>query len=819
MQTLLQDIRYGLRMMRKKPALTAVMILTLALGVGANIAMFSIVNAVLIRTLHHQSPGRLVRISFDNPAVKSSNVPWSVPELDDVRNSGLFDDVSAACSASVNLTGAKEPERLELLVTNTNYFSMLGTTPQIGRLFGQQDFALGFAPVVVLSDSLWRRSYGADPNVLGRTLHLDNDTYTIIGVLPRDFRHPGTTVSGDVEVFLTAGFAADPLPPPLRRNRLFPGAIGRLKPGIRIEQAQAHLSTLAAKLRHDYQNDYPAPSQWTVNIQALQDSLVRNVRPMLLVLQGAVLLIVLIVSLNIANLLVARASARQQEISIRVALGATRARMIRQMLTESVLLALIGGAAGLCTAWITLRSVLHLVPMYIPRLTEVNIDWRVMSFALLLSLLSGAIFGLAPAFHSVRSTPAFGIREGSRGASYSGRTTRLRDLLIVSQLTLAVVLMVGAGLLLRTLRELLQENPGFNPSHLVTAMIKLPLPNNPKLDPYLDSQRRNNFNRELERHINGIPGVQLGAITSDLPAANQPLYSVVNLEHGTTESFQDLQVELIRVSKDYFRVMQAPIFNGRAFNEDDTDGKPFVAVVDQSTASRYWGSADPINRQFRLGIIPKRPLVTVVGVVHDIKHDGLDVDGVPHIYLPLLQLPGRTMSVVLRTPLAASLLEPQIRREIQSIDPALPVFNVSSMDDVLGVSLAPRRFSADLVGSFAALAMLLASIGIYGLLSYLVSQRSREIGVRMALGARRVDILLLVIRKSALLANIGIVVGLVLSALTASFMATLLYGVRPRDPAVFVLVPVLLEAVVLLASYIPARRASRVDPMRALRES
>src|SRR5271166_1098444 len=362
METLFQDLHYGLRMLRKKPTFTIVAVLTLALGVGANTAIFSIVNAVLLRQLPYRTPDRLVRIVFNSPGVGLRDIPFSVPELDDLRTrSGVFEDVSAIGGGSVNLTGARQPERLEFIVTHPNYFSMLGATPQIGRLLGSQDFALGFASAAVISDGLWRRSYGADPSVLGRTLHLDNDPYTIVGVLPPGFRHPGPTISGNAEVFLTAGFSADPAPKPARSARILPAAIGRLKPGLTLPQAQARLTAMAAELRHDFPADYPARAQWTIEIQSLQESLVGNVRPMLLVLMGAVILIVFMVSLNIANLLLARASGRQQEMAVRQALGASRPRLVRQMLTESILLSVIGGAAGIATAVATLGLVLRFV--------------------------------------------------------------------------------------------------------------------------------------------------------------------------------------------------------------------------------------------------------------------------------------------------------------------------------------------------------------------------------------------------------------------------------------------------------------------------
>ncbi|HME10466.1 MAG TPA: ABC transporter permease [Bryobacteraceae bacterium] len=821
METFFLDIRYGLRMLRKKPAFTLVAILTLALGVGANTAIFSIVNAVLLRSLPYRDPDRLVRILSNNPGVGLRDIPFSVPELDDLRTrSGVFEDVSAIGGGSVNLTGARQPERLEFIVTYPNYFSMLGATPQIGRLLGSQDFALGFASAAVISDGLWRRSYGADPSVLGRTLHLDNDPYTIVGVLPPGFRHPGPTISGNAEVFLTAGFSADPAPKPARGARILPAAIGRLKPGLTLPQAQARLTAMAAELRHDFPADYPARAQWTIEIQSLQESLVGNVRPMLLVLMGAVVLIVFIVSLNIANLLLARASGRQQEMAVRLAMGASRGRMIRQMLTESLLLSLIGGLAGIATAIGTLSFILHFVPSNIPRLSEVNIDWRVLAFALLISLLTGLLFGLVPAIHSSRSDLTLQIREGSRGSGYGAKTGRLRDALIVSELAFAVVLMVGAGLLLRTLRELLQENPGFNPTHVVAANVWLPLPNDPKVDPYLGVARKATFNRELLRRMKAIPGVELAGLTSALPATalNNLDSNALTIEDRPIESSQNLRAEIIRISPDYFRVMQAPLVRGRFFAESDEDGKQRVAIIDETTAHRYWTDRDPLGRRLRFGQDPTQPWMTVVGVVKDIKHDGLDIDGVPHIFVSIYQSGDRQLGVVLRTSLPASLLERQIRREVQSIDPGLPVFDVSSMNDVIDRSLAARRFSAGLVGGFAGLALLLASIGIYGLLAFMAGQRSREIGLRIALGAGPADVLKLFLHKGVVLASAGIVAGVIVSASTASIMASLLYGVRPHDPAVFLAVPLLLLAVSVLASYLPARRATKVDPMFALRE-
>src|SRR5215813_5258330 len=832
METLLQDVRYGWRWLVKKPTFTIVAVLTLALGVGANTAIFSIVNAVLLRSLPFPDPDRLVRIYFNNPGVGLRGVRFSVPEFDDLRTqTDVFEDVSVVVLGPTNLTGVKQPEHLEMSEVSPNYFSMLGATPELGRLFGHQDFALGFAPVVVISDALWRRSYGADPGVLGRSLRLDNDLYTIVGVLSPGFRHPGPTIPA-VEVWITCGFSGDPFPAPARGLRILPGAIGRLKPGLTVARAQARLDAMAANLRREFANDYPPQAKWTVEIVPLQQSLVGKVRAMLVVLMAAVILIVFVVSLNIGSLLLARATGRQQEMALRAAMGASGGRMIRQMLTESLLLAFIGGIAGLTTAVITLKAVLRFVPPNLPRLGEVNIDWRVLGFALLISLATGLLFGLTPAIHSSKAGLASTMRGGWRGSGCCAKAGRMRDTLMVWELAFAVVLMVGAGLLLETLRELLRQNPGFNPSQVVTANIYLPNPNNPQLDPYHTLAQQIPFNRELLRRANAIPGVGLAAITSNLPAADtinsdSAAYGATNhnslaIEDRPTESSGDLSAEVIRISPDYFRVIQTPLVEGRFFTEDDENGKLPVAIIDEATARRYWPDHDPVGRRLRIrlrfGQNPVNPWSTVVGVVKNIKHDGLDVDGVPHVYVPLNQFVGRSLSLALRTSLPASTLEAQIRGAIQSLDPGLPVFNVTSMDEVLDASLASRRFSANLVTGFAALALLLASIGIYGLLAYMVGQRWREIGLRIALGAGRGDVLKLILQKGVTLAVAGIVAGLIAAASSASFMASLLYGVRPRDPGVFMLVPLLLFVVAIAASYIPAWRATKVDPIVALRE-
>src|SRR3984893_16094112 len=823
MEILFNDIRYAFRIMRKSPGFTLIIILTLALGIGANTSIHSVANAVLLRSLPYYDPSRLVKITFNNPGIGLRDIGFSVPELEDLKSrAGVFEEASVVLSGPTNLTGAKQPEHLEMLEVSPNYFSMLGTTPEIGRLFGPQDFALGFAEATVISDGLWRRSYGGDPNILGKRLRMDNDPYTIVGVVPAGFRHPGTTVAKDVEVWVTCGYSADPYPKPARNVRVLPGAIGRLKPGISLAQAQARLTAMASELRTDFPNDYPPEAKWSIEIQPLQDALVGNVRPQLLVLMAAVVLVVLIASVNIANLLLARASGRQREMALRMALGAGRTRMVRQMLTESLVLSLIAGVAGVLAAKLTLSFILHFVPASVPRLAEVGVDRTVLLFALLISIFTGIIFGLAPAFQAMKADMTAAIREGAQGSGYSAKTFRLRSLLIVSELALAVVLMVGAGLLLRTFWGLLQENPGFNPSRVVTASFWLPNPNDPKTDVYANFAERTSFIRDVIRRVATIPGIDRAAMTSDLPGARPTITAALVIEDRAADSSQGLTAEVIRVSPDYFVLMQCPLIRGRFFLEGDESGKQDVAIIDETTARRYWSGIDPVGRRLRLGGDPSLPWVTVVGIVKDMKQDGLDTGGDPHIFRPIYQQSGprsRDLSVVARTPLPASLLESQIRSEIQTVDPGLPVFNVRSMTDVMDDSIAPRRFSAELVGVFAAAAMLLSSIGIYGLLAYIVGQRSREIGIRVALGAQPPDILKLILGKGLLLAGTGIAIGLILSAISAPLIAGLLYGVHPIDVIVFVTVPLILLVVAFLATYIPARRATIVDPIIALHES
>ncbi|HKE27883.1 MAG TPA: ABC transporter permease [Bryobacteraceae bacterium] len=826
-EILIQDLRYAVRTLCQKPVFAGFAILTLALGIGANTAIFSVVNAVLLRSLPFPEPARLVRIRFSNPGLGLHGVLYSVPELQDLRSrAGVFESVTGICRGSVNMTGGVQPERLEVVLASANYFTLLGVAPQIGRLFGRDDEVPGIGPSAVISDSLWRRDFSGDPNVLGRTIRIDGEAYRIAGVLPPAFRYPsrsGRISPHDVDVWLAYGFMAPSDPKPTRSTRAFPGVIGRLKRGITFAQAQARLTAMAAEIRREFPADYPPQARWTIEIVPMQDDLVGDVRPMLLVLLGAVMLVVLMVSLNIANLLLARASVRQREMALRSALGASRPRILAQMLTESMLLSSIGGIVGIAAAFVGLRFLLQLIPPGTPRLTEVDLDGRVLLFAVLASVLTGLIFGLAPALHAMRSNLFPGIRENSRGCGASAKTGRFRDLLVISELALALVLMVGAGLLLGTLRSLLDENPGFNPTQLVTANVNLPYPGDPAKDPYHTLGRQIAFYRELSRRINSIPGVTLAGFASQLPNSDFGFRFPLAIEDRPANGDAELRARDIPINPDYFEVMQIPLVRGRNFSNADEGGKQRVAIVDESTARRYWPDRDALGRRIRMG---QGPWMTIVGIVKDVKQDGLDAVGFPHVYVPMYQdfdvsqgYIFRDFVIAARTSLPVSTLEPEIRRQVSSLDPDLPVYDVASMNHLLDRSLASRRLAAQMVGGFALVALLLASIGIYGLLAFMVGQRSREIGVRVALGASRADVMKLIVGKGVILAGIGIPAGVLAASAAASMMGSVLYGVRSHDPIVFLAATVLLFVVTLLASYLPARRATRVDPNTALREA
>ncbi len=820
----LQDLRYSLRQLRKSPGFTIVVVLTLGLGIGANTALFSVVDAVLLRPLPYKDPQQLVAIHDELPGVNLHNAGMSVEEADDLqKQSGVFEQLSSVWSFDVNVTGGEKPERLEGLAVSPNYFSLLGANAALGRVFNPSDYRPGFFEGAILSDSLWRRMFGGDRTVLGRGIRLDNDLYTIIGVMPPDFRHPGHTLRADVDVILTAGYVAPPFPqPPKREIRLFPGAVARLKPGMTLQQAQAKLDNFVAQLRQRYPTEYPAAARWSVQLTPLHDEVVGSAGTMLFALLAAVSMVLLIACVNIASLLLARSSVRHREVALRQALGARAARLLRQLLTESVLLSLSGGVVALILGFWLKSVLLRMAPATLPRINEVSLNVRVLGFALGISLITGMAFGLAPALQLVSPRSMDVLKQGTRGSVVGLRQHRFLSALVISEFALSLVLMVGAGLLLRSFWKVLQVQPGFKTSYLVLAHLWLPVPNDPTQNPYLKLEKRTAFVRETLRRVKDLPGVEQAAIgTGSTPFSGQKALINFTIEGSAVASGESPAAEIGSLTPDFSSTLGMTLVRGRSFTDADNETGDRVALIDQTAAERYWPNQDPIGKRILLiapGAIlnPPRPTI-IVGVLGRSKSEGLDLPYTPHLFFPGYQNVGIAMSIYARTSATAESLEGSIRGAVQSVDPNLPVFRVRAMDSIVSDSLASRRFALQLMGLFAVTALLLAAIGIYGVMAYFVTQRVREIGIRMALGAQRADVLKMVVSRGMMLASIGAGVGTVASLVAAQLIAGLLFGVSTHDPLTVVGFVAVLGSVALAANYVPARRAAKVDPMVALR--
>jgi predicted permease len=823
MNSFLQDVRYAARNLLKTPGFTLVAILTLALGIGANIAAFSIVDGVLLRPLPFPQPGQLVRVFDDLRSSNTKDVGMSVPQFWDYRDrAGIFQDISVIWSTPATLTGVDLPQRIEALATSGNYFTMLGVRPQIGRVFTQKDEVPGFINAVVLSDGFWRRQYGADPNVIGKSLRLDGDLYQIFGVMPAGFRHPGKTIETVEDVYVAAGYNAPPFPvPPLRSARMLPGAIARLKPGLSVAEAQARLETFDAGLARDYPTDYPPTVGWAPRLVSVQQDLTGNARSELFVLFAAVGFVLLIACVNLANLLLARGSGRQREIAIRLALGAGRVRLIAQLLTESVLLAFVSGCVALLTVVWLKSALLKFAPPDLPRLNEVTISASVLFFAFLVSILTGIIFGLAPALQDASPNQIASLREGSRGSGSSKRQMRVSSALVASEVALSLVLLVGAGLFLRSFWQILQVRSGFNSHNVVTAQIWLSFPNDPSQNRYLTVPQRAAFMREVLRRVSALPGVEEASIGGggSLPLARSRNQISFTIEGRPADSEHSPVAELAAVSPGHFRVLEIPILSGRNFTDSDDDKALPVAIVDQSLARQYWPNENPIGKRVKSGPIQStNPWLNIIGVVGDVKTDSLELQEAPHIYLSDFQAPAYNSVIYLRTASDPGTLGDAIRPEVEAVDPNVPVYAVRTMEDVIARSMAERRFALQILGFFAGVALLLAAIGIYGVMAYTFSQRRHEIGIRMALGAQPRDILRMALREGMTLVAVGLGSGLVGALILTRFLRSMLYAVSPNDPLTFVALPALLAAVALLACFVPARRATQVDPLVALRD-
>ena len=827
-ENLLFDLRYAIRMLLRSPGFSFIAIATVALGVGATTAIYSVIDATLLHPLPYPYPSELIHVQDDLPGIGAQDVGTSIPEWRDLESSGIFQSVAiAGHGADVNLTGGSQPERLGFKSVTPNYFAVLGVNAQLGRTFDPQDTTPGYNLEVVLSDGLWRREFGADPRIIGKELRLDNDVYQVVGVMPRGFRDQGSTSDEqNVDLWLGAGYSGLPFRPPQRDLRLNRAVVARLKPELSIAAAQAHLDALVASLKKQYPADYPAQDAWTVRMIPLSETVVGGVRQSLILLFGAVGLVLLISCVNVANLLLARASARGREIAVRQALGAQRTRLIRQFLVETLLLFLMGGIAGFAILFFSRKFLLQLVPESLPHLNDISINWGVLLFSLAVSVVAGIVFGLAPAWLMSRFDVNSTLRKEGRGSSGSRERSRARQILVISELALSLVLMVAAGLLLRSFWELFTVQPGFNPDRVMSIQTWLPGPNDPSADKYRSATQESVLLREILRRSRTLPGVEEAAVgdSSALPLGHSEPDPLPLVREGIEMSENQAPViDSPIVSPEYFHLLGIPLLRGRVFTDQDVANTPQIAVINQAAARVWWPNQDPLGKRVRLRLDSREvsssaqpPWTTIVGVIADARTESLADAAIPQIYRSVYQHPAKDLAIILRGAIDPSAIFVQARAQIQSVDPELPVFQAETLNEVLSTSLSVRRFSMEMVAFFAATALLLAGLGIYGTISYLVNEQRREIAIRLALGAQRGTILKMVLRRGLGLAAAGAGLGVTGAFIVSHLMAGLLFGVSPTDLPTFVGVTVVLTAVALAASCIPALRAMRLDPITTL---
>jgi putative ABC transport system permease protein len=815
-----QDVRVGLRMLRRAPTFTTVAVLTIALGIGATTAIFSVVDATLLHPLPFPHAEQLVRIEDDLLGVGAQDVGMSTPEWKDLERSGVFEYVSPAWFDDNNLTGLSRPQRVGLLIVAPNYFALLGVKPQVGVTFDPADPTPGFNEQIVISDGLWRRAFGGDPRVLGRVVQLDSDSYRVIGVMPAGFQAPGRTrEERSTEVWPAMGFAGLPLTTYQLRSNHFPGAIARLKSGLTIAEAQRRIDVLVATLRQQYPADYPPRSEWTIRLVPLKDNIVGDVRQALLFLLGAVGLVLVIGCTNVANLLLTRASARGREMAVRQALGGGPSRLTRQLLTESVVLSVLGGIAGVAILLLGRVYVLRLVPQSLPRLNEITVGWRLVVFTLGISVVAGMLLGLAPALHASRLDVVRVLKQEGRSSTGSRDQVRTRRLLVVAEFALSLVLMIAATLLLRSFRDLINAPLGFDPQHVMIIRTRLPYPNDPKEDLYATAADQAPFVREVLRRVSTLAGVQDAALGSssavplDHPEQDQNVLRVLFEGRAADQpSFVNGPV----VVPEYFRVLGLRLRRGRLLTDYDDEHAPLVAVINETMARTYWPNEDPLGKRLKLS--PRAPSwTTVVGVVTDARTETLTSAESPVVYASMYQRSAKHMAIFLRGQLQPAAVTREVREQVQAVNSALPVFGAATLEETVAASLAMRRFSMELIALFAITALLLAALGIYGVISYTVSERTHEFGVRLALGANGSEVARLVLRQGITLALAGACVGLAGALVVSHVMSGLLYDVSPTDPLSFGAVTAVLTAVALAACFIPVRRAIRVDPIVALR--
>jgi predicted permease len=804
-----QDVRFGLRTLVKTPGFTFVAIAALALGIGANSAIFSVVNAILLRPLAYNKPEQLVLI---NHFYRTINLNASVSAFGYkhyVDNAKSFSSIAALTGWAVNLTGEGEPERLAGRVVSPNFFSTLRVQPSQGRVFADGEDQEGRNRVVVLSHSFWQRRFGGDSSVLNRTITLNGLNYTVIGILPAYFQF-GREMGQTADLWSPLTFTQNQLSSNSLTNE-FLFVIARLKDGITMDQAQAELDTIAANLRSQYMPNADS-SLWTLRVSSLRETVVGDIRESLLVLLAAVALVLLIACANVANLLLARGTSRQKEIAIRTAIGAGRGRIIRQLLTESVLLSLAGGLIGLGLGWLLVKLLVGIIEDRLPRAHEISLDPSVFAFAALISVFTGLLFGLLPALHLSRADLHGTLKEGGR-ASTGGARKGVRSALVVLEMALALVVLVGAGLLIKSFGRVQNINPGFRADHLITMQLSLPEQG------YREPAQRVAFFQQLLERIRALPGVEAVGSTSILPLSGSNSSGSFQIEGRVIPQGQSSpHGDRWSATTDYFKTMGIRLVKGRFFEERDSAEAPGVALIDETMAAKYWPNEDPVGKRITFEGGPQNPRWReIVGIVGHVKHANLEGESRVQYYIPYYQRPQSSMYLVARSTGDPTTIAGSIRGAVATSDPNLPVFRVRTLEQYVSDSMAQRRFAMYLFGVFAIIALILAAVGLYGVMAYSVTQRTHEIGVRMALGARRADVMKLVVGNGMLLAGAGVVVGIGAAFGLTRLMATLLFNVKATDLSVFALIAVGLTGVAVAASYLPARRATKVDPMIALR--
>jgi predicted permease len=818
MDTWLQDLRFAVRSLRKHPGFTAIAVATLAFGIGANAAMFAVVNAVILRPLPFADPDRLVRVTADLPGLGGIDVGMSPPELYDYRDRlGIFESITGVYPIDANVTELDQPERVEIVLVSPSYFDVLGARPQLGRIFNENDNAPGIAEVVVLSDALWKRRFGGRRDAIGRKLKIDGDWYEVVGVMPPDFRHPGRVLRTGVDMWAPAGYRASPFGPLEKSRQAYnlSGAIGKLKPGLTVEEASRRLDAFAAQLRAEHPVEYSARAAWTPRLMPLQDDLVSGSSTALLLMLGAVGVVLLIACANIAGLLLARGAGRQRELGIRRALGAGRLRLARLLLVESFLVAVAGGAVGMLLSVWTKDLILSLAPSTLPRMTEVTVDVRVVLFAAVVAAITGFLFGLVPAWQFSKPD-ILGALKDARAVAAPARQTA-RSVLVVAEFALAMMLLVGAALLVRSFWRLIAVDPGIDGRGVLTARLWLPQPNDPSQGKYFTHQARLPFYEEVIRRVKELPGVESAAIVQSLPLDGQRGFTTVVIDGAAVDSSEIPTVQRNVASSEFFSLMRIPILKGRAFDATDMQTSR-VAVVNEEAMRRLFNGQDPVGRRLYFGRPrPDAQWMTIVGVVGNVLNDSLEAGPRPTIYQPLTQVSSLSMAVAVRTSGDPQSLATALPRAVRSVDPDQPTFAVRTMQAVEAAGTASRRFAIQLVGGFAILALMLAALGVYGVIAYLVGQRTREIGIRIALGARRSEVVQMVIWRAVKLAIVGVLLGGVGALVVGQALSGMLFQIAPTDPLTFAAIAVVLTLTSVAAAAAPALRAAHVDPIVALR--